>query len=73
MLDQIKSDISVENEAISIVMYEEVVNQLGDTDSKVLPYFRMGLTQMEIAKIMGVSQANISRVKRRVENILCCD
>ena len=73
LLDRIRSNESVENEAISMVMYDEVVEQLGDTDSKVLPYFRMGLTQMEIAKIMGVSQANISRVKRRVENILCCD
>lgn len=73
LLDQIKSNVSVENEALSIIMYEELVEQLGNTDSKVLSYFRIGLTQMEIAKIMGVSQANISRVKRRVENILCCD
>lgn len=73
LLDRIKSNESVENEALSRVMYDEVVEQLGDTDKKVLPYFQKGLKQAEIAKIMGVSQANISRVKRRVENILCCD
>lgn len=73
LLDQIKSNDSVENEALSRVMYEELVEQLGDTDSKVLPFFKRGLKQDEIAKIMGVSQASISRVKRRVENILCCD
>lgn len=73
LLEQIKSNASVENEALSRVMYDEVVEQLGDTDSKVLPFFKIGLKQAEIAKIMGVTQANISRVKRRVENILCCD
>ena len=53
-------------------MYLEVVEQLGKTDSKVLKFFEKGLKQQEIAEIMGVSQANISRVKRRVEKMLCC-
>ena len=73
LLDQIRSSESVENEAISRIMYDELVEQLGATDRKVLTFFERGLKQNEIAKIMGTSQANVSRVKRRVENILCCD
>lgn len=73
LLEQIKSNDSVENEALSRVMYNEIVEQLGPTDSKVLRFFERGLKQTEIAKIMGVSQANISRVKRRIENILACE
>lgn len=51
-------------------MYLEVVEQLGKTDSKVLQFFERGLKQQEIAEIMGVTQSNISRVKRRVEKLL---
>lgn len=40
--------------------------------SKVLQFFERGLKQQEIAEIMGVTQSNISRVKRRVEKLLCC-
>lgn len=72
LLEQLKSFESVENEALSRIMYLEVVEQLGKTDSKVLEFFEKGLKQQEIAEIMGVSQANISRVKRRVEKMLCC-
>ena len=54
-------------------MYLEVVAELGKTDSKVLKFFEMGLKQREIAEILGVTQANVSRVKRRVEKMLCCD
>ena len=54
-------------------MYAEVVQELGKTDSKVLKFFEIGLKQREIAEIMGVTQANVSRVKRRVEKMLCCD
>ena len=32
-----------------------------------------GMSYHEIAEIMGVTQANVSRVKRRVEKMLCCD
>lgn len=73
LLDQLKSFESVENEALSRIMYLEVVAELGKTDSKVLKFFEMGLKQREIAEIMGVTQANVSRVKRRVEKMLCCD
>ena len=73
LLDQLKSFESVENEALSRIMYLEVVAELGKIDSKVLKFFEMGLKQREIAEIMGVTQANVSRVKRRVEKMLCCD
>ncbi len=71
LLEQLKTFESVENEALSRIMYLEVVEQLGKTDSKVLQFFEKGLKQQEIAEIMGVTQANISRVKRRVEKMLC--
>ena len=73
LIDCIKAKGSTENEALSKVMYEEVIRNLGDVDSKVLPLFQQGYKQAEIAKIMGVSQANISRVKRRVEKMLACE
>ena len=73
LIDQIESNISTEDEALSHIMYEEIRVQLGKTDSKVLPYFGKGYTQHEIARMMGVSQANISRVKKRAEKILCCN
>ena len=72
-VDQLKSDVSVENEALSHVMYTELIDQLGKTDSKVIPLFRLGLKQREIAEIMGVTQANISRVRRRIEKIVLCE
>lgn len=73
LIDCIKSNESVENEAISRVMYDELVRELGVTDSSILKFFRLGLKQTEIAKITGVTQQNVSRVKRRVENILQCN
>lgn len=73
LFDQLKSDVSVENEALSHVMYTELIDQLGKTDSKVIPLFRLGLKQREIAEIMGVTQANISRVRRRIEKIVLCE
>ena len=72
LFDQLKSDVSVENEALSHVMYTELIDQLGKTDSKVIPFFRLGLKQREIAEIMGVTQANVSRVRRRIEKIVLC-
>lgn len=73
LFDQLKSDVSVENEALSHVMYTELIDQLGKTDSKVIPLFQLGLKQREIAEIMGVTQANISRVRRRIEKIVLCE
>lgn len=73
LLECIKSDVSVENEALSRVMHEELMEQLGKTDSKMIKFFKLGLKQREIASIMGVTQANVSRVKRRLEKILCCN
>lgn len=73
IIDCISSKESTENEALSRVMYSEVRNEIGESDSRMLPWFAKGYTQMEIANIFGVSQANVSRVKRRVEKLLCCD
>ena len=56
-----------------VLDFSVAVAELGKTDSKVLKFFEMGLKQREIAEIMGVTQANVSRVKRRVEKMLCCD
>lgn len=58
---------------VDYVMYTELIDQLGKTDSKVIPLFRLGLKQREIAEIMGVTQANISRVRRRIEKIVLCE
>lgn len=73
LLEQIRSLESVENEALSHVMYTELIDQLGKADSKMLKFFERGLKQREIAEIMGVTQANVSRVKRRVKKMLSCD
>lgn len=73
MFDQLKSDVSVENEALSHVMYTELIDQLGKTDSKDDSIIPAWLKQREIAEIMGVTQANISRVRRRIEKIVLCE
>lgn len=72
LIDCIQSKESTENEALSRVIYSEIVDEIGKSDSRMIPWFSKGYTQMEIAKILGVTQQNVSRVKRRVEKLLCC-
>lgn len=72
LLDQIESDVSVEDEAICAVLYNKMLEQLEERDRKILLLFQKGLKQADIAKIIGISQANVSKTKRKIKNMLCC-
>ena len=72
LLDQIESDVSVEDEAICTVLYNKMLEQLEERDRKILLLFQKGLKQADIAKTIGISQTNVSKTKRKIKNMLCC-
>lgn len=76
LLDTLSSDINIEEEIINKEQQElfiEALKVLDDVELKVLSYMYgingcEELTQFEISKIVGFSQANVSRVGKRAIN-----
>ncbi len=56
-----------ENDNIDRIMLKDLINSLSERDKKIilLRYFR-GSTQCEVARVMGVSQVQISRLENRI-------
>ena len=61
----------IEDEVINKVLIDDILGQLKPREKEIilLRYFR-GKTQAEIAKVIGVSQVQISRIeKKAIERI----
>ena len=66
IIDKLSSSAD-ENDNIDRIMLKDLINSLSERDKKIilLRYFR-GSTQCEVARIMGVSQVQISRLENRI-------
>ena len=61
---------NVEGDVLSEVMFNEFENNLKDRHKKIFALFRQGYKQREICKIVGCSQPQVSRVKKKFANYL---
>ena len=70
-LEHILSDSMLEDKLVEYVSLREAVNSLPEKEkSVILLRFFKGLTQDKSAKIMGISQVQVSRLERRaLENL----
>lgn len=67
LIDKISNGIDEETMITNKITVIELIKNLNDREKQIiiLRYFR-GKTQMEVAKIMGVNQVQISRIERKV-------
>lgn len=67
LIDKISNGIDEETMITNKITVIELIKNLDDREKQIiiLRYFR-GKTQMEVAKIMGVNQVQISRIERKV-------
>ena len=69
-LNILPSTESVENSSLSKLMFREYIKKAKDRDKKILILFSGGYKQREICKIVGCSQPEVSRAKKRFEDYL---
>ena len=65
-MNYIPSKENVEDSVLSEVIFDEYANKLKDRDKKIFSLFREGYKQKEIGKMLGCSQAQVSRVKKKL-------
>lgn len=65
-LEHVLSDSLLEDKLVEYVALKEAINSLPDKEKSVIILrFYKGLTQDKTAKILGVSQVQVSRIERR--------
>lgn len=65
-LNYIPSKENVEENVLSEIIFEEYMNKLKERDKQIFILFSNGYKQREISKIVGCSQAQVSRVKKKL-------
>ena len=67
LLDKMSSHIDEENVLTNKLCIQQAINNLKDNEKQIifLRYYK-GKTQTEIAKIMGITQVQVSRIEKRV-------
>lgn len=67
LLDKMSNQIDEANVLTNKLCIQQAINNLKDTEKQVilLRYYK-GKTQTEIAKIMGITQVQVSRIEKRV-------
>ena len=71
LLDQLKSDGGMETAWMENIALQEVLDKLSERDQQVIRMrFFEDKTQTEVAKVLGLSQVQISRIERQALNIL---
>ena len=70
IIDKLPSS-ETENDSIDRIMLRDLIRSLPERDRKIilLRYFR-GSTQCEVARILGVSQVQISRLENRILGLM---
>ncbi|MBQ7227366.1 MAG: sigma-70 family RNA polymerase sigma factor [Clostridia bacterium] len=70
IIDKLPSEEN-ENNNIDKILLKDLINSLSERDKKIiiLRYFR-GSTQCEVARIMGVSQVQISRLENKILSMM---
>lgn len=66
MIETLKEE-NQEEKMINNILLSELINKLDDREKQiiVLRYYR-GKTQSEIAKILGITQVQVSRIERKI-------
>ena len=64
------SNENVENEIISKIMFDERIKNLSERDKKILELFSKGYKQQKIGDVVNCSQAQISRIKRKIKKLI---
>lgn len=70
LIDKIDAETDTDDETIvDNIMIKEVLNKLEERDRKIiiLRYFK-DKTQVDVAKLLGISQVQVSRIEKRVIN-----
>jgi RNA polymerase sporulation-specific sigma factor len=71
MLDQLKDDHVSEEQWSTYVFMKESISKLDERQQKILSRrYYYGETQTEIAKELGISQAQISRLEKHALSII---
>ena len=65
-LNYIPSKQDIENETISALSLENIENELVGNKKKVFLLLRVGYTQCEISKIIGISKQRVSKIKQEI-------
>ena len=67
VLDKIPANVEWEKNIVGKIVLKDAINKLNDREKKIilLRYFR-GSTQSQVAKILGISQVQVSRIEKRV-------
>ena len=67
LLDKITLNIDEESKVIDKIVLKDILKMLSDKEKEiiVLRYFK-GQTQSQVAKILGVSQVQVSRLEKRI-------
>lgn len=64
-LNYIPSKENIEGDVLSEIMFDEYSKKLNDRDKLIFSLFREGYKQREICKVVGCSQPQISRIKKK--------
>ena len=67
ILDKIPSNNDGEKNLIDKIVLKDAIERLNERDKKIilLRYYK-GKTQMQVAKILGISQVQVSRIEKKV-------
>lgn len=65
-LNYIPSKENVEENVLSEIIFEEYMSKLKERDKQIFILFSDGYKQGEIGKIVGCSQAQVSRVRKKL-------
>lgn len=67
LIDQLSSGKDEENEITNGITIKKLISELKDNEKEVilLRYYK-GKTQMQVAKILGITQVQVSRIERKV-------
>ena len=69
LIDKIDSGINETNKLVDKICITELIEKLDDREKKLilLRYYK-GKTQNEVAKILGVTQVQVSRIEKKILN-----
>ena len=67
ILDKLQSKCDDEKNLVDKIVLKDAIEKLGEREKKIilLRYFK-GNTQMQVAKILGISQVQVSRIEKKV-------
>lgn len=67
ILEKIPANVDSEKNIVDKIVLKDIINNLNERERKIilLRYFR-GSTQSQVAKLLGISQVQVSRIEKKV-------